>query len=792
MAENYGETAFIKQVEKKNSTYIYPKEIKEEPKKIIIVYRVKKIFLFGSDYVSVGDIRAKIKNVTNYLGMVTERKMFRAIAALKYFEHIKFTIRKKILVILVKDRPFIRSIKIFGDDRKSTHKILKKLKIKKGKLYEHALLILSRNKIQDTQFSRGYLNTEIFIDIQRDKDSNCVDIQINVLKHNNLTIKEIDIKGNKYYSKKKILSLIRSSSSWTGFFTKRNTYIISRMHRDIKRLKTFYFNRGFRQFHVTYIKIIKKKNNKDVNITIKIDEGMKFTVNRFIMPRYSRSLNKFFNKIARNYVKYNKYTYSKSSIKRFKKVIYNLFLTKGVFSKYEVRHRKIHKQRNKLDIYFYIKKRLKPKIRRIKFIGNYITSDVVLRQFFTQLEDAILQRKKILRTKKVLLKRGYIKRIKVRIRRNKAKPYEADLIVRVKERKINKVVAGCNYSEKNGLNLTMSGEFLNFIGSGNNIGLLLIRNKNLISFKFSFLTPRFMNTFMHLKFHVYYKLNTKRKKRLLKRSNNAYGVIIRSIFKVSRTDRFGLTFGSKKIIVKVPGYKNIPYLKKIINVYGLKYRESYIAGSFTHSTLRRGRHQSSAALCKVSFKWTTPMSTLCYYTVGYKMYYYKKLIKGFKFNLNFRIKYGNRYGKTEHFPFYKNYFLKGKRNIRGYANKTLGPRNHMKEINLGGNFVFSLRLSITVPLPKLPMIKRKKLRSAFFFDIGQVYDTSNDFDSRPTEYPDWPFNSFMKYSCGMNIIWKTPAKVPIELTFAYPLNASFADNKKSFTFSIGINKRKKR
>ncbi len=258
-------------------------------------------------------------------------------------------------------------------------------------------------------------------------------------------------------------------------------------------------------------------------------------------------------------------------------------------------------------------------------------------------------------------------------------------------------------------------------------------------------------------------------------------------FKINRNSRFHIILGCDRTYIRVPGFRFIPYLKNFINTYGVKYKDYYFTTAFVRSTLTRHKRFPVGTYTKAALKILTPFSKLKYYIFYCDFMFNKRLSRDFVFNLMMNISYGNKYGDTEWYPFFKHFFLKGKNNVRGYGNKSLGPRNHIKELNLGGNLLINVKLSIYFPLP---MLNRKRLKSSFFFDIGQTYDTTNDFNNRPTEYPEIPFNSFLKYSCGVSIVWTTPVQLPVELTFAYPLNATVLDKKKFFIFSIGVNQKR--
>ncbi|HIH2763293.1 MAG TPA: outer membrane protein assembly factor BamA [Candidatus Azoamicus sp.] len=754
---------------------------------VLVYYPVKKIIIFGSKAVrSEHLVQPLIDGCTNYTGGTTARAVFNVLTNLRYFDYIDIRVRKKLLILVVKDRPYIKSIKIYGDEKKKTRSLLNKHKIIVGNIYEHPVLGLCRNRIQDWHFAHGFLNSEVFIHVtkeKKDKKSNAVNIQINIIKNNIFNIKKIKLKGNKFYSKRKIFSLLSNTQSrWMMFFNKTTVYIKSKLSRDIKKIKAFYLNRGFKEFYIKYVKIIKKKNERDLKIFIKISEGNRHRFGKLILVKISEKISKEFTGICKHYLKHSN-LYSKAKVKRIKKKIHKTFCRSGINTDYTVKHKVLGINREIVDIIFFFKEHKRPKVRRINFIGNYITSDLALRKFFTHLEDSRLQMKKIHAAKREILRRGYAKKIKITLKKNQAKPYEVDVIIKIKERKINKIVAGCTYSEKDGISFSINSDFINFLGTGKDAILVFHKNQNLIDYSLTIVSPQFMGLNIDMTYNLFYKIEATNKNVLTEYSTNSFGLSMLYSFKLARNSRFHIILGFDRTYIRVPGFRFVPYLKSFINTYGVKYKEYFFTTAYVRSTLTRHKRFPLGTFNKIALKIATPFSKLKYYIINYDFMFTKRLSRDFFFNLMMNISYGNKYGDTEWYPFFKHFFLKGKNNVRGYGNKSLGPRNHIKELNLGGNFLVSLKFELYFPLP---ILHRKNLKSSFFFDIGQTYDTSIDFNSRPAEYPEIPFNSFLKYSCGLSLIWTTPVKLPIEVTIAYPLNATFLDKKKFFIFSLGV------
>ena len=82
----------------------------------------------------------------------------------------------------------------------------------------------------------------------------------------------------------------------------------------------------------------------------------------------------------------------------------------------------------------------------------------------------------------------------------------------------------------------------------------------------------------------------------------------------------------------------------------------------------------------------------------------------------------------------------------------------------------------------LPFLKdRSKLRSAFFFDVGNVFNTKcstnqlNCFDIDADE---------LRYSVGVGVTWITGFG-PMSFSLAKPLNESPEDEREIFQFTLG-------
>lgn len=141
-------------------------------------------------------------------------------------------------------------------------------------------------------------------------------------------------------------------------------------------------------------------------------------------------------------------------------------------------------------------------------------------------------------------------------------------------------------------------------------------------------------------------------------------------------------------------------------------------------------------------------------------------------SVNGEIGYGDSYGSTAKLPFFENYFGGGPGSVRGYAARSIGPRDSQSEA-LGGNAMYAGSLELLFPPPF--MRKSDTVRLAAFFDFGSVVDTAaNDlFDS-----------SELRYSTGVGFSWLSPVGA-LTVSYAVPLKTDDQDEEESFQFSFG-------
>jgi len=120
-------------------------------------------------------------------------------------------------------------------------------------------------------------------------------------------------------------------------------------------------------------------------------------------------------------------------------------------------------------------------------------------------------------------------------------------------------------------------------------------------------------------------------------------------------------------------------------------------------------------------------------------------------------------------PFFEHFYGGGVRDIRGFEDNTLGPKDTRCRA-VGGDVKISGGLELAIPTP---FTKGGGSRIALFFDVGNVYENLSAVDA-----------NLFRASAGISVTWQAPIG-PIIMNYAFPLREFNGDRTESLQFSFG-------
>jgi outer membrane protein insertion porin family len=202
--------------------------------------------------------------------------------------------------------------------------------------------------------------------------------------------------------------------------------------------------------------------------------------------------------------------------------------------------------------------------------------------------------------------------------------------------------------------------------------------------------------------------------------------------------------------------------------------------------LNRGLLPSGGKSQSLSFEMTIPGSELEFYRINYEGQIFYPLFRGLKLRLATHLGYGDSYGDTTTFPFYKNFYSGGFGSVRGYESNTLGPRSTPSPLDrynepdpIGGNVLLNFNAEILFPLPFIE--DQRQMKSVFFVDGGNVFNTNCLEISKICQGVS---DGELRYTAGFAITWIT-GFAPLSFSISVPINEKDGDEQESFQFELG-------
>jgi len=139
------------------------------------------------------------------------------------FKNIIITITKVegtqvFLNIDLKERPRMSSFSFKGVKKAEIDKIREKIKLTRGDVVTDNLLLRAENSIKSYFIEKGYLDTEVDIDVKEDTTRvNHVKLVFNIDKREKVKIKNINIYGNTHYTDEKVKSFLKETKEKGNF-----------------------------------------------------------------------------------------------------------------------------------------------------------------------------------------------------------------------------------------------------------------------------------------------------------------------------------------------------------------------------------------------------------------------------------------------------------------------------------------------------------------------------------------------------------------------------------------------
>ncbi len=612
-------------------------------------------------------------------------------------------------------------------------------------------------------------------------------------------VKTIEFDGNKVFTDGNLraaMKKIKPAGFWNlSWVSGKSKYSDEKWAEEQEAVRNKYLNQGFVMASVgkpeiTYFDgksgFLKKKPVKWMKLSIPVSEGEQFRVGKVEF----KGLTVFKEEGIRPLFKLETGdVYDDSKLKKGFDKLRDFYGAQGYFQYTGFTERTPDLEKKVVDLVLNMDEDKRYFVGRIHFAGNETTRDKVIRREVYLTEGEVFNTELLKLSIKRINQLGYFKPIEgaPQLAPSPLGDDKLDITLKVEEQNRNQFTFGGGVSGLEGAFLNASFQTSNFLGLGETFSVSAQSGKRTKSYQIAITEPYFLDRPITAGFDIY-------KRRIEYQSyagQNIQGYIDDRIGTSFTTGlpfrRFARMFLNYTYeIVKIenteatinPLDPTIQYVNPVYLEGAGKRRESRLTPSVVYNTVDNPYSPHAGTKFTTTLQVTGgPLGgTLNYLRPDLELIRYFQQSRRTSLGVRGQIGWVKPFSETslidpvsgrDGLPFYQRFYMGGENQIRGYNIRTVGPRDAAGYATGGDKYLlFNAEYYVDVVGP---------LRALLFYDAGQAYLESENFDLRK-----------LRTSTGVEVRFIMPVlNVPFRLIYAWNLQRDAFQPKTQFRFAVG-------
>lgn len=684
------------------------------------------------------------------------KKDIEKIYSMHYFDSVEAHQEGDNLIFELKERPIITKISFEGNEELDEDDLQGQIKIKQFSILDVNAAKADVLALQKYYEEKGFYLASIDFHAKELNKEN-VELIYKIREYQKVKVKKIIFLGNNTFADEELKDIMETrEESALSFLTGAGNFKELNFQNDVERLKYFYKTKGHLQVNVGTPEITVSEDKKWVFITMKVNEGPQFTINKInfegeMLFTEEQLLEKMKMRVDE--------TYSEETLRLDIQALTEMYQDEGYAFANVLRNLNIVPGKNMVDVDFSFEKGKIAYFGKIFVRGNSKTRDKVLRRELKIKEGEKFSGTGLRKSKENVNRLGFFEQGSVVFNTisSKDKDDVLDVEILVKERNTGQISVGAGYSTATKGFLQASVAQNNFRGLGQNLSFSLSLSGVENNYELSFTEPFLLDSLWSTGGSIY---RTDRQRKTQSYENQ--GFALRVGHPIAEYTRL---FGT---------YKFEDTQTKDINDTTINSSvENGITSSvrFAVVTDRRDNtfEPSNGHYISLSSEYTGLGGDMRWIKPEWDSRYYKKVWGDLVFRS--RIYAGQLIHNGREIPVREKFTLGGSKNLRGYGFDAIGPKRKSKD-NDGYDRVFNFG-SFDVGYATLefehPLAREAGLKWVIFYDAGDAGD----------------FNNFILHQdYGFGVRWFSPIGV-LRFEFGYPINPGVEDPGSQFHFDIG-------
>jgi outer membrane protein insertion porin family len=767
-------------------------------------------------------------NPGDVLTPANSRSSIRELYRTGFFADVSMSREGNILVITVLERPAIANVSLSGNKaikEEELRRVLFDIGLSEGEVFDRLVLDRLSQELVKQYFSQGRYAVDVDTRVT-ELDRNRVRIAIVIDEGDVAEIRHINVVGNETFTDKEILKEFEADvKPFWKFWSKDGQYSREKLSGDMEKLRSYYLDRGYVDFSVESTQVSISPNKEDIYITANVVEGDVYGVDDISI---TGDLVIDEGTLKRLIIVQPGEIFSRKKIEQSVENITSVLSNIGYAFSNVNPITDVDRDNRVVSINFFVDPGKRVYIRRIQFVGNNKTKDEVLRREMRQMEGAWFSQGAIDRSKVRMQRLSYFEQVEVETPAVPGTDDQVDVIVTVSERPAGSFTVGLGYSQVQGLIASLSIQQENFIGSGKRLGLGLSHSSIISSLNLSYDNPYWSEDGVSRGFYARYQEFDQGAANISTFTSSEYALGFNFGVPVTEVDylRSGAGFRSSQLnIGQFTCIEINPDNPQVCDEFGLvpspgdplsnsldfngdgvisnSEREFDVfdwSVSWSRDSRNHFLNPSRGSAQSLTLQTALPGSTRQYYKLYYRGAKYWPIWGGLVVSVKGNLGYGDSYDSYDKdsqatpidtdlppglqqtcdqtdimaldtgLPFYEHFYSGGVRDLRGYDDNTLGPKDRFCRA-VGGDFKVAGGMELAFPTPFVG--NQSGTRIALFVDTGYVYENVKAFDANK-----------LRGSFGLSVTWEAPIG-PIVISYAFPFNDRPGDRTEDLQFSFG-------
>jgi outer membrane protein insertion porin family len=750
------------------------------------------------------------------------RSAIRELYRTGFFQDIRLDREGNILVISVRERPAISSVSLSGNKaikEEELRRVLFDIGLADGEVFDRLVLDRLRQELIQQYFSQGRYAVSVDTRVT-ELDRNRVRIAIVIDEGDVAEIRHINIVGNETFTDKEIREDFEADiKPFWKFWSKEGQYSREKLSGDMEKLRSYYLDRGYVDFSVESTQVAIGPDKKDIYITANVVEGDVYGVDEVSI---TGDLVIDEGTIRRLIIAQPGEIFSRKKVEQSVENINSILSNIGYAFANVNPITDVDRDNRLVSINFFVDPGKRVYIRRIQFVGNSKTKDEVLRREMRQMEGAWFSQSAIDRSKVRMQRLTYFEQVEIETPAVPGTDDQVDVIVTVQERPAGSFTVGLGYSQVQGLIFSLSVQQENFIGSGKRLGLGVSHSSIISSLNLTYDNPYWTDDGVSRGFYGRYQEFDQGAANISTFTSSEWALGMNFGIPVTEVDYLRSGFGYRNSQLNIGTLDCIDPGETGCNEVGLvpspgdplsasldfngdgvisKDERAFDVFDWSVSWTRDSRNHflnpTRGSAQSLTLQAALPGSSRKYYKLLYRGAKYWPIWGGLVFSIRGNLGYGDSYDSYDKntmaspvdvdvpfgncdpsdlmtldsgLPFYEHFYSGGVRDLRGYDDNTLGPKDAFCR-SVGGDFKVNGGVELALPNPFSE--GQSGTRIALFVDTGYVYENIKAFEA-----------SKLRGSFGLSVTWEAPIG-PIVISYAFPFNDQPGDRTEDLQFSFG-------